>query len=127
MGEKSKRTETVVDCHGDDAFAREGVAVVVVARARAFGVRAAEDPYHHGTPLAGTRRSGPDVEVEAVFTRGRRVGQIDRHVQPSGAFGLDAHGTEGVALADAVPPQWRLRRLPPQRTDGRRRERDAAE
>src|SRR5690606_34105187 len=71
-------------------------------------------------------RARPDVQVEAVFAHADAFGQ-ERDVAAIAAVGLDAHVAELGRAAHTVPLPHRLRLAPAQVTDGRCRERNAAE
>ena len=121
MRKKPERAEPVVRRHDDDAFSGEGGAVVGRRRAGAARPGAAVDPDHH-RPLVAARGGGPHVQVEAVFARRRRL----RGVRRTGRIRLlHALRAERVGMPDARPRRDRLRRLPAQIADRRRREGNA--
>ena len=87
-------------------------------RRRPCGKPSAVDPDHDGELLIGACGGRPDVEIQAVFARRRKIrdGLVDLQTRPA----------EGVGLPYARPLRGRLGRAPAQISDGRGRERDAA-
>ena len=120
MREEAEAPEPVVHADEDDAAAGEGGAVVDRRRAAAVHEAAAVDPHHHRQRRRAARRRRPHVEVEAVF-RGRRAER--RRVAAERL--LHAVGRVVVGGERGRPRLDRLRRLPAQVADRRRRERDA--
>ena len=70
MREEPERAEPVIERDDDRALTGKRFAVAVRARARAFGVRATEDPEHDRTPLGWRLCGRPDVQIQAVLARG---------------------------------------------------------
>ena len=116
VGQEAERAEPVVDGDHDHAVLDQGGRVVVVALAGHQG--ATVDP-HHDRPVApGGARRGVDVQVQAVLGGAG-------HAEGRGR--LRAVRREAGRGAHARPPRGRLRRLPAQVPDRRRRVRDAEE
>src|SRR2546425_5321165 len=102
-----------------DAFLREWRAVRRVADARPECPASTVVPDDHGPPLAGGG-GGPDVQGQAIFALSfGRIGEGSRWMAV-----LRAGGADRVAASGAAPRLHRLRWLPAEVTDGRRRERN---
>ena len=123
VGQEPERAQPVVRGHDDDTLACERGAVVGVVGTGTAGPGSSVNPHHHRTLVAGTRR-GPDIEEQAVLAgrggrgRVRRSGWVRR---------LHALRTKGVGPLHPSPRDDRLRRLPAQIADRRRRERNTLE
>src|SRR5262249_33443077 len=87
-----------------------------VARSRAARECAAVNPYHH-RPSISWFGSGPHVEKEAVLALLLQWSHVDGTCR---ILSLRTFGSVLRPVADASPPNDRLRRLPPEIADRRR-------
>src|SRR5271168_4195724 len=119
-GEKPKNPQTVI--HGDHhhPFAGEMFAILARLRGTAPDKPAAENPDHDRQFALGFGGGCPHVEGEAILALTRIA---EDHVVKT--LLLVTARTEAGGLTDALPFGRALRRLPTQRTDGRRGIRDA--
>jgi hypothetical protein len=122
MREEAERAEPVRHAHEDDTLLRELRAVVQRDARLSAEESAAVNQTITGSCVAGGFRRRPHVEVQAVFAHLRRPAEEAREHRV-----LHARRPELRGVLDARPRLHGLRRLPSQRADGRRRERDALE
>src|SRR5687768_17869238 len=110
MGKVAERAETIIDCHQNDPFFRQSRSVIGASRARSARQRAAVNPNHDRALLGGFSRS-PHVEIETILALLARRRVIERALW---VRRLRAIRTEVVALANAFPRRYGLRRFPTQ-------------
>ena len=122
VGEVAKGAEAVVDRNQDHALAGERGSFVRRLVAPAEAQASAVDPDHDGPRLIAVASRRPHVQEQAVLGRFRQ-GHTGHHRQ-NGALRTD--GAELRRVARAAPLRRRLRRLPAQFSDRRRREGNAA-
>jgi hypothetical protein len=120
MGHEPERPQPVVERDEHDALARQVAPHEDRIAARALLKRATVEPDHHRPARVGGRGRAPYIEIEAVFAHRLLAGElgIDRIVRSPGLQALRRQCGGG---SDTVPAPDRLRRLPAQRADRRRR------
>src|ERR1700733_82209 len=97
MRQESKYPEAIVISDHDHALFRQRIAIIHGDGSGATGESAAVGPYDYGAAFAGGFRSGPDVDVEAIFARRRR------RSSSRAALLLHADGTERIGFSHAFP------------------------
>ena len=119
-GQEAEDADTVVKGHIDDAFPRNGLAVVNVAGSSAGGIAAAVDEHHHRRVLRVS--GGPYIQIEAVLriTFGSVDDELLRPHQEGSLFRLDRRSGILRTLPDPVPVCHRLGSLPAQFAHRRR-------
>lgn len=121
MREKAERSEAIIDRHQNDAAPRQRRAVVNRRTPAAGDISAAVNPHHDRKFLGGGFGGRPDVEIQAIFAR---LAELES-VKAFERVWLRTRRAKLRAGAHAVPGFDRLRRLPTQLADRRRREGNA--
>ena len=109
---KAERTESIGNGHNHDAALCELVAPVQRHRCRSVCIAAAVNPDHDGQAFIRCLGRGPDVQIQAVLTRRRRLLPGHRDTL------LHARRCERDRLARAFPGHDRLRFAPAQLANG---------
>ena len=124
MRHESQRTYTIRDADKHHAFLGKLLAAVDRNRRGAAGKSAPIDPNQHGQTIAGRLRRGPHVEIQAILAGAGTLRSLRFGLCIGGATALHARRCKLVGLNGAGPFGGRLRRTPPQISDGRCAERD---
>ena len=121
MRVEAENAQAVIDRDNNDAFVRHALAVIAILRAIAILKSAAENVDQHWQLPAARFRGRPHVQIQAVLAHSVAAEPV------VAASTLHAAGAELVRVSHIGPVLHRLRVLPAQVADGRRRERNSFE